>query len=128
MSAAASAISPGSAQRRGPIARLGSEVGGLLEVASRLGRGAERARPGARAQQRLVRLSAQAVAVGASGSRRYASSRWEAIDLGDLFLAERRREVFGSRQVLLPPFALRQRLVGDVTQQVLQERVLALLG
>ncbi len=116
-----------SAQRRGPIVRLGSEVCGLLEIAACLGRGAERACPGARVHQRLVRLPAQALAVV---GLRVEAVRVEQVggdDLGHLFLAERRREMFGGRQVLLPPFALRQGLVGDVPQQVLQERVLALL-
>src|SRR5207248_253380 len=37
-------------------------------------------------------------------------------------------EVLGSREVLLASLPLRQRLVGNVAEQVLEERVLTLLG
>ena len=78
-------------------------------------------------QQRLVRLPAQALAVFGFRVEPVGVEQVGSDHLGHLFLAERRREVFGGRQVLLPPLALRQGLVGDMPQQVLQEGVLALL-
>jgi len=119
---------PCSAERGGLIGWLGGQLTCPLEVALRLGRGTERGRSLAGLEQCLVGFAAEPFGVGCVGVEPVGVEQVGGDHLGHLVLAEGGREVLGGCEVLLAPVSLWQGLVGDVAEQVLEERVLALLG
>ena len=105
------------------------EVGSLSEEACRLARPPRARRPARRRRCSARRArSRSSGASAASGSSRYASTRCDATTSATSSSVMRRGKVPRSRQMLLAAVALRERVVGDLADQVLQEAVLAVLG
>ena len=119
----------GPVEQLGPLARVVREPDRLRQVALRLAEGRERRGALARADERLVRLSPHLAGVGRLGIRLVRVDVVGGDHLGDLVLVrERRAQVRGRGEVAGTPLVPRQRLVGDVADEVLQEAVLPVLG
>ena len=113
---------------RGRRKRRSGQLRRLLEVALRLGRRAERSGPVARPHERLAGLLADLVRVVGVGGDAIGVEEVRGDDLGDLLLAQPLRQEAGRGQVAGLAVAVRERLVGDVPDEVLEEAVLPVLG
>ncbi len=123
-------------ERTGPVEEFGScqrpvrEPGGLLEVALRLGGGAERGCPFAGPGEHRLRLLLDLGRVVGLRRRLVGGEVVGGDDLDHLVLlaGEGGGQVLGRSQVAVAAVALGERLVGNVADEVLQEAVLAVLG
>ena len=109
------------ARRRGEVGSLSEEACGLLvrpESGGPLGAGDEGPTSALTELRRVRSVGIEAI--------RLDEVRRD--DLSDLVLGDRRGKVLRSRQMLLAAVTLRERVVGDLADQVLQEPILAVLG
>ena len=122
-------VPPRAGEEVGAFARVVGEVGRLREVQLCLACRPEGVRPLARAHERSARLRPHGIRVLGVREGRVGVEVVRGEDLGDLvLLAIGVLEVRGRREVPRAALVAGERLVGDVTDEILEEAVLAVLG